>query len=82
MAETTRNVTPVPPQSGLGRNIVEWLSRIVVAFNLQRVRHGSGTPESVVTAPPGTLYCNDSGGAATTLYVKESGTGSTGWVAK
>lgn len=43
---------------------------------------GSGTPESVITAPMGSLYLNQSGGAGTTLYVKESGTGNTGWVAK
>jgi hypothetical protein len=43
---------------------------------------GSGTPEGVVTAPIGSLYTRTDGGAATTLYVKESGTGSTGWVAK
>ena len=43
---------------------------------------GSGSPESVVTAPVGSLYTRTDGGAATTLYVKESGTGSTGWVAK
>ena len=43
---------------------------------------GSGSPESVVTAPIGSLYTRTDGGASTTLYVKESGTGSTGWVAK
>lgn len=43
---------------------------------------GSGSPEGVVTASPGTAYLNTSGGAGTTLYVKESGTGNTGWVAK
>ena len=43
---------------------------------------GSGSPESVVTAPVGSLYTRTDGGASTTLYVKESGTGSTGWVAK
>lgn len=48
----------------------------------QAPRRGTGTPEAVVTAPPGTLYVNLSGGAGTTLYVKESGTGNTGWVAK
>lgn len=44
--------------------------------------YGSGSPEGVVTAPPGSIYRNTSGGAGTTLYVKESGTGNTGWVAK
>lgn len=43
---------------------------------------GTGSPNSVVVASPGSLYVNKSGGATTTLYVKESGTGNTGWVAK
>jgi hypothetical protein len=43
---------------------------------------GSGTPESVVTAPVGSLFTRTDGGAATTLYVKESGSGNTGWIAK
>jgi hypothetical protein len=47
-----------------------------------RVRVGTGTPEAVVTAPVGTLFLRTDGGANTTLYVKESGTGNTGWVAK
>lgn len=42
----------------------------------------SGTPEGAVTAPVGSLYTRTDGGAGTTLYVKESGTGNTGWVAK
>lgn len=44
--------------------------------------YGTGTPESSVTAPVGSLYVSSSGGSSTTLYVKESGTGNTGWVAK
>lgn len=43
---------------------------------------GFGTPEGNVTAPIGSTYCNKSGGASTTLYVKTSGTGNTGWTAK
>lgn len=42
---------------------------------------GAGSPEGVVTASPGTRYVNTSGGSGTTFYVKESGTGSTGWSA-
>jgi hypothetical protein len=42
----------------------------------------SGSPEGVVTAPPGSIYSDTNGGAGATLYVKESGTGNTGWVAK
>jgi hypothetical protein len=42
---------------------------------------GEGSPEGVVPAEPGTLYRNRLGGAGTTLYAKETGTGNTGWVA-
>ena len=36
----------------------------------------------VVGAVVGSMYTRKDGGAGTTLYVKESGTGNTGWVAK
>ena len=43
---------------------------------------GNGNPEGVVTSVAGGLYLRLDGGAQSTLYVKESGTGNTGWVAK
>lgn len=43
---------------------------------------GAGSPEGVVTAPKGSLWRRTDGGAGTTFWVKESGTGNTGWVAK
>lgn len=43
---------------------------------------GNGSPEGVVSAPPGSLYLRADGGAGSSHYVKESGTGSTGWAAK
>ncbi len=43
---------------------------------------GAGTPEGVVTAAIGSMFTRTDGGASTTLYVKESGVGNTGWVAK
>lgn len=43
---------------------------------------GTGTPEGNVTAPVGSLFTRTDGGAGSTLYVKESGAGNTGWVAK
>lgn len=46
------------------------------------VRAGSGSPEGVVTAEVGSLFTRADGGAGTTLYIKESGSGNTGWVAK
>ncbi len=43
---------------------------------------GGDSPEGAVTAPVGSLWSRTNGGAGTSLYVKESGTGNTGWVAK
>lgn len=41
---------------------------------------GSGAP--AVAAPVGSTYHRTDGGAGTSFYVKESGTGTTGWVGK
>lgn len=50
---------------------------------LTSIRRGTGSPEGVVTANPGSLFLRTDGGAGTTLYVKESGLNTnTGWVAK
>jgi hypothetical protein len=43
---------------------------------------GAGTPEGTVTAAVGSTYRRTDGGASTTFYVKESGAGNTGWIAK
>lgn len=42
---------------------------------------GTGDPDGAVTAPVGSLFLRTDGGAGTTIYTKESGTGNTGWVA-
>jgi len=42
----------------------------------------AGTPEGKVTAPVGSTWRRTDGGAGTCFYVKESGSGATGWVAK
>ena len=44
---------------------------------------GTGSPEGVVSAPPGSLYSRTDGSTGSSLYVKETGAGgATGWVAK
>lgn len=43
---------------------------------------GAGSPEGAVTAPVGSLYSRSDGGSLTSLYVKESGSGNTGWAGK
>jgi len=40
---------------------------------------GEATPEGAITANVGSLFLRTDGGASTTLYIKETGTGNTGW---
>jgi hypothetical protein len=47
-----------------------------------RITVGDNSPEGSIVANVGSLFLRTNGGAATALYVKESGSGNTGWVAK
>lgn len=53
---------------------------LFIGAGATKVTGGTGSPEGVVTAPVGSTWHRTDGGAGTTLYVKESGTGNTGWV--
>lgn len=56
--------------------------RTILGTAAIQILTGAGTPEAAVTAPVGSLFLRSDGGASTTLYVKQNGTGNTGWVAK
>lgn len=47
-----------------------------------QILSGDGDPEGVVGADVGSLWLRADGGVGTSLYVKESGSSVTGWVAK
>ncbi len=53
-----------------------------ITFGGVLILQRSSSPEGAAVAPPGSLCVNTAGGAGTTLYVKESGVGNTGWVGK
>lgn len=65
--------------NGLGK---AGLIALFQSLGLQIVQRGVGTPEGAVVGKIGDLYVATNGGATTTLYVKTSGTGNTGWTAK
>jgi hypothetical protein len=52
---------------------ISWTSTVQDNF-------GTGTPEGSVTASVGSIYRRTDGSAATTIYIKESGSGNTGWI--
>jgi hypothetical protein len=82
---TTVGVFSLPEGEGEGYvafdpKWIDWFLSVQSVANLHL--SGLGSPEGVVTAKIGTIYSRLDGGTSTTLYVKESGTGATGWVPK
>jgi hypothetical protein len=63
-------------------DVLQVLKQVALFGENVMIMADPGTPEGVVTANVGSLFLRTDGGANTTLYVKESGTGNTGWVAK
>lgn len=84
-----------PPIGNDGRFVPMWLSWferllqvgdiVVTAITLSStgvvIRSGSASPAGVIPANPGSLYLQGDG-VNGKLWVKETGTGNTGWVAK
>lgn len=62
------------------RHWLDWFTKVrnIVAM----IYMGNGNPNGVVGAPVGSLYLQLDGAAGTTLWVKEAGTGTAGWVGK
>ena len=79
-ASWASNVASMKPVAGSGGGTV----RTAQYYTTGTVfwSSGAGSPEGVVTAPVGSMFTRTDGGANTTLYVKESGVGNTGWIAK
>jgi len=84
MAEGFVDLTPEKLQSPDG--IAELNRMLRYLFDLipvdgEKVKFvsGYGTPESNIQAEIGSVYLRLDGGAGTTMYLKESGTGDTGW---
>jgi hypothetical protein len=76
---TLNITTPTSITSG-GKQPTYWITEgnIYAPTKLK----GTGSPEAGVTASVGTAYINTSGGVGTTLWIKETGSGNTGWASK
>lgn len=68
--------------SGANTDITSLASGVAIASGGPKILSGTGTPEGAVTAGVGSIFLRSDGGAVTSIYVKESGSGNTGWVAK
>ncbi len=80
---TTGNLGLQTIETEFAGDVKWWFDATNFSFGTQfKMRSGAGSPNGVVTAPPGSIYFNTSGGTTNTLWVKESGTGNTGWANK
>ena len=85
------SATSLTGGAALGRNISSNVTTQFTANFLGTIQDfaanviaatGTGTPEANLTAGVGSVCQRRDGGAATAFYVKETGTGNTGWVGK
>lgn len=83
-ASQTGNAIEIQNSSGTVLALVTAAGRIHFGATTSSpgIMSGSGTPEGAVTAPVGSMFLRSDGGAGTSLYIKETGTGNTGWVGK
>ena len=80
---SSRAVSQEDVVEALNREIIPVVEkiRIVLSGLALRFPTGTGSPEGVVEASPGSLYQRTDGAPGTLIYRKDSGTGSTGWTA-
>ncbi len=57
-------------------------NKVYIGSGTPYITSGTGSPEGVVTANRGSIFMRTDGGAGTTMYVKETAAGNTGWAAK
>ena len=76
---TADGITSSQGVGDLNRMLQTLFTYIAGDGNALRVYNGYGVPEGKVVANAGSLYMREDGASDTTLYVKESGTGATGW---
>lgn len=69
-------------RTGLAIDSIEWRATKFIFNQGPQLHTGAGSPEGVITAPIGSVYLNTTGSTSTSLWVKTSGTGNTGWTGK
>ena len=80
---SSRAVSQEDVVEALNREIIPVVEkiRLVLSGLALRFPTGTGSPEGVVEAAPGSLYQRTDGAPGTLIYRKDSGTDNTGWTA-
>lgn len=71
----------ITPEGGLTRLVQLTAASVESGVSAVQARTltGTGSPEGVVTASPGAVYQQTNGAEGKTFWIKETGTGNTGW---
>ena len=73
--------TPIVDSKGwMNNNFRTWTQQTTREVNKLEILSGTGSPEGVVTADPTRQYMDDAGIAGAVTYIKQTGSGNTGWV--
>jgi hypothetical protein len=75
-------MSQIQATSNDGKTFYDLAANDILVGGTNPIKAGTGSPEGVVTAPIGSLFLRTDGGVSTTLYVKTSGSGKTGWTGK
>ena len=80
---SSRSVAKADLETFIDRELVPTVEkiRLLTSALLDLLMSGEGSPEGVVTANPATLYQQTDGAPGSQIWVKQTGTGSTGWTA-
>jgi hypothetical protein len=72
---------PPPPVTGDDPQFAGWAQVVTeVIGNLPQFSVGSGEPNSQVTADPGAIYAQNGSSATSSVWMKQSGVGNSGWI--
>tara|TARA_B100000787_G_scaffold169973_1_gene163213 strand:- start:8582 stop:8848 length:267 start_codon:yes stop_codon:yes gene_type:complete len=72
---------PIVDESGKATEDFQRFAAVAVELlNALNPTIGTGTPESVLSEGPQSIYIDSSAPVGEGIYIKESGTGKTGWV--
>ena len=76
IGEPVATISIIDETGKMQQNFRTWTQLMSVLSILE----GTGSPEGVIEALPTRLYMDTTGASGSVLYIKQTGTTSTGWV--
>lgn len=58
----------------------EFLEDVTTQVNKSTITTGNGSPEGVIPGTPGETYMDQTGSSGNIFYIKQTGSGKSGWI--